>query len=126
VKVRNAAVHPEHEIRKLRLQPADDRLIARAPLDRIDVGHIERGERMEREEPAGHVHGIAGRRQRRHDRPVPVALAHAGAHHHSALQVDDRDDLHDALASPPRKLTLQANKQTNMQANMQANMNLTP
>jgi hypothetical protein len=62
--------------------------------DGIEIRDIERREWMKREQPARHVYGIAGRRQRRLDRTILIALTHAGAHHGALLEIEHGNDLH--------------------------------
>jgi len=65
--------------------------------DGVEIRNIQRAKREHRHEAAHNAFSRAGRRQRRLDRAVLVALTHAGAHHQPALQVDDRYDLHAAF-----------------------------
>jgi hypothetical protein len=76
------------------LDPAERRTVVARPLDGVEVGDIERCERIDREQAARDVERIAGRRERRRDRPIEVTLSHAGAHHHAVLEIENRNDLH--------------------------------
>jgi len=62
--------------------------------DRVEIGDVGGRERMDRQEPAQDIERITGRRQRRADRPVVLALSEAGADHHAAPKIKDGNEFH--------------------------------
>ena len=81
-------------------QPPDRSLVVAPPLDGVEIGDVECLKRVNGKEPARDIDRIAARRQRRLDRPVAIALAHLRTHHRAIFEIEDRNDLHGAIALP--------------------------
>src|SRR5262249_11497165 len=95
-RIGDAVVDPQRDRGTCELDPAERRGVVAPALDRVEVGDVERRKRMDREQPVRDVERIACRGERGYDRRIEVALAHAGADHHAALEIENRNDLHRA------------------------------
>ncbi len=105
--VGGAVVDPEDKRGKLVPQAAQDTIVVTGAFDGVEIGKVEGGEGMDREQTPRHVRRVAGRRQRRHHRLVALPLAHPGAHHGAAAQIKNRNDVHDScfrISRPPRQV----------------------
>src|SRR4029078_13378530 len=100
VALADAVVDPERQLRKLAFQAHQRRAVVFAARDGIEGGDIKSSKRVDREQPTRHIHGIAGWREGRRDRPILIALPHPGANYDAAHDIHDGNDLHAYCPSP--------------------------
>src|SRR5215475_11541970 len=87
VAIADAVVDPEGKPRKCDPQSRERRMIVSVARNRIEVRDVERREWMDPQQPARHIDGIAGWRERRLDRAILIAPSHAGVDHHALLEI---------------------------------------